>query len=173
MTEQKWNAPLILPFTEDVKQLDFHMDNVRIVNEKMLKLNQCTKNYAELAKLVLAQVIIFNRRREGEVSRMELATFIRKDKSQLNQDVATCLTPLENKMCDFFTRVETRGKRGRGVPVLLKPSMVSAMELLAESRGMYPKVCKEVRSQKSRGLYLNEAAEAHSNIVTGAQFTGK
>lgn len=55
---------------------------------------------------------------------MEVATFIRKDESQLNQDVATCLTPLENKMCDFLLRVEIRGK----------PSMVSAMELLAESR---------------------------------------
>ncbi|XP_037634002.1 uncharacterized protein LOC119493061 [Sebastes umbrosus] len=48
--------------------------------------------------------------------------------------MAVCLTPLENKMCDFFTRVEIRGKRGRGVPVLLKPSMVSAMELLAGTR---------------------------------------
>lgn len=65
---------------------------------------------------------------------MELATFVRRNESRLNQDVATCLTPVENKMCEFFTRVEIWGKRGRGVPVLLKPSMVSAMELLAESR---------------------------------------
>lgn len=134
MAEQKWNAPLMLPFTEDVKKLDIHMDNNRIIIEKMLKANPCTKNYAELAKLVLAQVIIFNRRREGEVSRMELATFIRRNASQLNEDVATCLSPLENKMCDFFTRLEIRGKRGRGVPVLLKPSMVSSMELLAKTR---------------------------------------
>ncbi|KAG7513781.1 hypothetical protein JOB18_016514 [Solea senegalensis] len=37
-------------------------------------------------------------------------------------------------MCEFLTRVEIRGKRGRMVPVLLKPAMVTAMELLAEVR---------------------------------------
>lgn len=92
------------------------------------------KNYAELAKVVLVQVVIFNRRREGEVSRMELATLVGRNEPRLNQDVATCLTPLENKKCQFFTRVEIRGKRRRGIPVILKPSMVSAMELLPQNR---------------------------------------
>ncbi|KAF3835904.1 hypothetical protein F7725_028462 [Dissostichus mawsoni] len=50
--------------------------------------------------------------------------------------MAECLTPLEKQMCDFFIRVEIRGKRGRGMPVLLKPSMVTAMELLAGTREM-------------------------------------
>lgn len=112
------------------------MENVKVVAERMLRLVPSAKNYATLAKVTLAQLIIFNRRREGEVSRMELATFKARRKSELNEDMALCLTPLENKMCDFLTRVEIRGKRGRGVPVLLKPSMVSATELLADTREM-------------------------------------
>ncbi|XP_071314144.1 uncharacterized protein [Trachinotus anak] len=136
MRELKWNAPQILPFTEDVKCLDAHMENVKVLAERMLRLCPSANNYATLAKVTLAQLIIFNRRREGEVSRMELATFKARKKSEINEDMASCLTPLENKMCDFFTRVEIRGKRGRGVPVLLKPSMVSAMELLADTREM-------------------------------------
>lgn len=76
MKELKWNAPPILPFTEDVKCLDSHMEKVKDVAERMLKLSPSANNYATLAKVTLAQVIIFNRRREGEVSRMELATFI-------------------------------------------------------------------------------------------------
>ncbi|XP_070398135.1 uncharacterized protein [Nothobranchius furzeri] len=134
MTESKWNSPQILPLTEDVKRLDSHMENVKAIAEKMLRSSPTASNYAMLAKVTLAQVIIFNRRREGEVSRMELSTFKERKKSEINEDMAACLTPLEKKMCDFFTRVEIRGKRGRGVPVLLKPSMVSAMELLVESR---------------------------------------
>ncbi|XP_074530856.1 uncharacterized protein LOC141793879 [Halichoeres trimaculatus] len=136
MKELKWNAPPILPFTEDVKCLDSHLEKVKDVAERMLKLSPSAHSYATLAKVTLAQVIIFNRRREGEVSRMELATFMARKKSELNADMEACLTPLEKKMCDFFTRVEIRGKRGRGVPVLLKPSMLSAMELLAETREM-------------------------------------
>ncbi|XP_030586474.1 uncharacterized protein LOC115781159 isoform X6 [Archocentrus centrarchus] len=134
MKESKWNAPQILPLTDDVKCLDSHMETVKAGAEKVLRLTPTPYHYAMLAKVTLAQVIIFNRRREGEVSRMELSTFKDRKKSEINVDMTACLTPLENKMCDFFTRVEIRGKRGRGVPVLLKPSMVSAMELLVETR---------------------------------------
>ncbi|XP_071357180.1 uncharacterized protein [Trachinotus anak] len=112
------------------------MENVKVLAERMLKLCPSANNYATLAKVTLAQLIIFNRRREREVSRMELATFKARKKSEINKDMAACLTPLENKMCDFFPGLENRGKRGRGVPVLLKPSMVSAMELLADTREM-------------------------------------
>ncbi|KAK1877482.1 UvrABC system protein B [Dissostichus eleginoides] len=136
LRESKWNAPQILPFTEDVKMLDLHMENVKIVAERMLRLCPSSSNYATLANVTLAQVIIFNRRREGEVSRMELATFQGRKKAEVNEDMAECLTPLEKQMCDFFIRVEIRGKRERGMPVLLKPSMVTAMELLAGTREM-------------------------------------
>ena len=135
LKESKWNAPQIIPLTEDVKCVDAHMKNIKILAEKILRMRPSAFNYATLAKVTLAQLIIFNRRREGEVSRMELeATFKARKKSELNEDIAVCLTQLENKMCDFFTRVEIRGKRGRAVPVLLKPSMVLAMELLADTR---------------------------------------
>lgn len=73
-------------------------------------------------------------RRAGEVSRMLFTAFMSQNKSVLHDDVVICLTPFERKMCEFFTRVEIRGKRERMVPVLLKPAMVTAMELLAEMR---------------------------------------
>ncbi|KAK0140679.1 hypothetical protein N1851_022330 [Merluccius polli] len=63
---------------------------------------------------------------------MLLTAFRSRNKSVLHDDVAICLTPFERKMCKYFARVEIRGKMGRMVPILLKPSMVTAMELLAE-----------------------------------------
>ncbi|XP_029943204.1 uncharacterized protein LOC115385360 isoform X2 [Salarias fasciatus] len=134
LKEAKWNVPPVLPFTEDVKQLNFHMENDQLLLERMLRISPTPENYAALAKVTLALAITFNRRRAGEVSRMSLAAFRSRNKSVLHEDVAECLTTFERKMCDFFARVEIRGKRGRMVPVLLKPSMVSAMELLAEKR---------------------------------------
>ena len=94
LREAKWNSPQIVPFTEDVKCLNFHMENVQLTAERMLRLCPSTNNYAALAKVILTQVIIFNRR-EGEVSRMELATFKTRNGSELNKDMAICLTPLE------------------------------------------------------------------------------
>ena len=42
-------------------------------------------------KVILAQIILFNRRREGEVSKMLLETFVNRDKSSPNDDVAEAL----------------------------------------------------------------------------------
>ena len=122
LRESNWNAPQIIPLTEDVKLLDSHMENVKVVAERMLRLCPSAKNYAMLAKVTLSSADHFQEKERCQ--RMELATFKARRKSELNEDMALCLTPLENKMSDFFTRVEIRGKRGRGVPVLLKPSMV-------------------------------------------------
>ncbi|XP_051802894.1 uncharacterized protein LOC110968623 isoform X9 [Acanthochromis polyacanthus] len=134
LKEAKWNMPQVLPFTQDVKLLNFHMENQQTVLERMLRISPTPENYAALAKVTLALAITFNRRRAGEVSRMLLTAFRSRNKSMLHEDLAICLTPFERKMCEFFTRVEIRGKRGRMVPVLLKPSMVTAMELLADTR---------------------------------------
>ncbi|XP_052001011.1 uncharacterized protein LOC127656636 [Xyrauchen texanus] len=134
LKEAKWNTPQIIPFTQDVKVLHAHLEKKH--KQFLSKLRNCpsAKSYSALAKVTLTQVILFNRRREGEVSRMLLAAFKSRDSSELHEDLAICLSEFERKLCLHFTRVEIRGKRGRKVPVLLKPSMVSAMELLVETR---------------------------------------
>ncbi|CAI5678063.1 unnamed protein product [Oreochromis niloticus] len=152
MKESKWNAPQILPLTDDVKCLDRHMETVKSSAERMLRLTPTPYSYAMLAKVTLAQVIIFNRRREGE-----------------------------KKMCDFFTRVEIRGKRGRGVPILLKPSMVSAMELLVETRescgvpkeNIYmfarPGALSAYRGRDCIQMFAKESGAKHPEILTSTR----
>ncbi|XP_058262888.1 uncharacterized protein LOC131363913 isoform X1 [Hemibagrus wyckioides] len=93
-----------------------------------------TKNWSQLAKIALAQTILFNRRREGEVSKMPLKAFISRNADDLHEDIALALSELEKKLCNHFTRIEIRGKRGRKVPVLLTPVMQKNMELLVEKR---------------------------------------
>lgn len=41
MRELKWNAPLILLFTEDIKKLDSYMENVRVANNCKQLCNTC------------------------------------------------------------------------------------------------------------------------------------
>ncbi|KTG38795.1 hypothetical protein cypCar_00042030 [Cyprinus carpio] len=134
LKEAKWNAPQIIPFTQDVKVLYAHLEKKHEELLNKLRNSPSAHNYAALAKVTLSQVILFNRRREGEVSRMLLSAFQSRDSSELHEDIAICLSEFERKLCKHFTRVEIRGKRGRKVPVLLKPSLVSAMELLVETR---------------------------------------
>ncbi|KAL7879682.1 hypothetical protein SRHO_G00019360 [Serrasalmus rhombeus] len=132
--EVKWNAPLVLPFTEDVKMLHLYLDQKQEEFFQKLSADASSKNWTLLAKVTLAQTILFNRRREGEVSKMALTSFASRSTDDLHEDVALALSELEKKLCHHFSRIEIRGKRGRKVPVLLTPTMQRNMELLKEKR---------------------------------------
>ena len=87
------------------------------------------KNWSKLASLTLCEVILFNRRREGEVSKMPL-----RDTTGVHSDLALGHSELEEKLCEHFQRIEKRGKRDRKVPILLTPDMFCSMEALVAHR---------------------------------------
>lgn len=134
LRETKLNTEKKVPFAQDVKRLNFHMENVHLLAEKKLRESPSAENYAALAKVVLARTIIFNRRRATEVSSVQLTAFMSRKKSNLDTGMDISVSNLERTMCRFFTRVDIRGKCGRMVPVLLKPSFMSAMELFVKVR---------------------------------------
>ncbi|KAI3372561.1 hypothetical protein L3Q82_023040, partial [Scortum barcoo] len=123
-----------VPFAQDVKRLNFHLENVHVQAEEKLRESSSAENYAALSKVILARTILFNRRRAREVSSVQLTAFMSRKKSSLQVGMDVSVSDLERTMCAFFTRVDIRGKCGRLVPVLLKPSFVSALELLVGLR---------------------------------------
>lgn len=130
LKESKWNTPQLLPFTEDVKNMHMHVDKCRQEYQSRLQNDPNKKNWSKLASLTLCEVILFNRRREGEVSKMPLSAFTLRDTSGVHSDLALGLSELQQKLCQHFQRIEIRGKRNRKVPILLTPDMLSSMELL-------------------------------------------
>ncbi|XP_062273489.1 uncharacterized protein LOC133979071 isoform X2 [Scomber scombrus] len=134
LRETKLTTEKKVPFSQDVKRLNFHMENVHLLAEK--KLTECpsAENYAALAKVVLTRTIIFNRRRIQEVSEVPLTAFMSRKKSNLPGNFDISVSKLERTMCEFFTRIDILGRCGKMVPVLLKPSFVSALELLVSVR---------------------------------------
>ncbi|XP_056118254.1 uncharacterized protein LOC130095524 [Rhinichthys klamathensis goyatoka] len=134
ISEAKWNVPTIMPFTEDVQKMHTYLSEVQDKWFKTLSESPSTKAWMDLAKVCLAQMILFNRRREGEVSSMPLSAFLSRDTSDPHEDVDWALSEVEKKLCRHFTRVITRGKRGRPVPILLTPKMLSALEILVKQR---------------------------------------
>jgi len=94
----------------------------------------CDVEWRSLAEATLAQLICFNRRRAGEVSRMKVEDYERKTTSDLTSDIQQSLGPLERNLCKLFSRVELRGKRGRTVPLLLTEDVQRALDVLACSR---------------------------------------
>ncbi|KAL7846113.1 hypothetical protein AOLI_G00243050 [Acnodon oligacanthus] len=134
LNEAKFNKPSTLPFTHDVQLLHKHLETTANAASENLKKAPSPQSYAKLAKTTLARIIVFNRRRAGEVSKMQLKSFQERDKTLLHEDVAVGLSPFEQKLCSHFCRVEIKGKRGRKVAVLLTPDMVDALTLLVSKR---------------------------------------
>ncbi|XP_026089426.1 uncharacterized protein LOC113063327 isoform X1 [Carassius auratus] len=132
--EAKWNKPQVLPFTDDVKTLHSFLNSKQQEYVDALQEKPNDKNFANLCKVMLTQIIIFNRRREGEVSRMNIQSYTSRDQAPMHKDIAVGLSDFEKKLCGYFQRVEIRGKRGRKVPVLLTPNMIVAMDLLVNMR---------------------------------------
>jgi hypothetical protein len=99
-----------------------------------LKEEASPSNWKDLSKVTLAQVILFNRRRAGEVSKMPLSVYLSRDLSETHEDINLALTELEQKLCKHFVRITIVGKRGRKVPVLLTPLMKECLDTLVERR---------------------------------------
>ncbi|XP_056611303.1 uncharacterized protein LOC130427704 isoform X2 [Triplophysa dalaica] len=134
LSKSKFNKPSTLPFTQDVQLLNEYLEKKCADAFESLKNNESPQTYAELAKVTLAQVIIFNRRRAGEVSKMTVECFMKRDQTELHEDIALSLSPFEQKMSKHFSRVEIMGKRGRKVAVLLNPEVVKAIQLIVDKR---------------------------------------
>ncbi|XP_035981142.1 uncharacterized protein LOC110368365 isoform X2 [Fundulus heteroclitus] len=134
LQQAKWNKPQLLPFTEEVLLLHQFLAAEHDKCMNAMKENPTNINFGNLAKVTLTQVVLFNRKRQGEVSKMEVQAFTSRNCTELNPDIMMCLNELERKLAKHFDRVEIRGKRSRMVAVLLTPDMVTAMNLLMENR---------------------------------------
>ncbi len=134
LNKAKFNKPSTIPFTQDVQRFHQYLEQKSADAVKNLTENESPQAYAELARVTLAQIIIFNRRRAGEVSKMKLESFKKRDKTELHEDIAVGLTPFERKLTRHFSRVEIMGKRGRKVALLMNPEVVTAATLLANKR---------------------------------------
>ncbi|CAL8361627.1 unnamed protein product [Merluccius merluccius] len=81
LNESKWNAHQLLPFTADVQKLHNYLDEKQQQYQHDLESEASTgssHNWASLAKVTLAQVILFNRLREGVMSHYRGSDCIRQ-----------------------------------------------------------------------------------------------
>ncbi|KAI3356655.1 hypothetical protein L3Q82_003289 [Scortum barcoo] len=134
LEENKWNKKDMIPLTEDVIELQKYLKCVeQNAREKLIE-GPDAKAYNMLSETLLSQIILFNRRRQGEAAKMLLETYETKNTETLNEDVMQCLSKLERDLSHDFTRIVIRGKRGRKVPVLLTKEMTTSLDFLIEHR---------------------------------------
>lgn len=138
LTEMKKNKIDLLPLTEDIKKLSSYLSEQSASATTILKQDETNAvAYFDLANTLLGKVIIFNRRRQGEVSKMSLEDYFgaRSHKSTLESHAM--LSEFEKKLSNSLHRIEITGKKGRTVPVLLTKEMDKQIELLIQCRPNY------------------------------------
>ena len=133
---RKWNTPQILPLTEDLKVLKNHLSSTRNVSiNELAKDNNDLKAWRNLCSTTLASLILLNRRREGETSKLEVNCLQQFRHGNVeNEEIKKSLSNFELQLCKYFKRLEIRGKRGRKVPLLITKELESAIHLLVKLR---------------------------------------
>lgn len=135
LKEQK---PIVveMPITSDIRKvLHFLSGEIqKYVNE--LCQDPTLEIWIILSKNVLAFLIVFNRRREGEVSRLKLETYTQKPNyDEMETDTLTqTLTTIEQYLCENYSYMTTVGKRNRRVPILYPHYIEVALDSLVENR---------------------------------------
>lgn len=134
MTDDKRKKD-VLPLTSDLLKIKNHLD--KSIPELCTALrDECSRqNYNNLVDHLLTSIILFNKRRSGEASKMLLESYQRAPltKSGLD-DIQTTLTDMEQQLCSRLKLVNIPGKRNRTVPVLLTANAVAGIECLIEKR---------------------------------------
>jgi hypothetical protein len=138
LIHRRRNKVKLLPISEDVvklhKYLHSEMDDCTSLLAKSNERQENEQTWRRLASATLTQIIVFNRRREGEVSRMTVDDYDRRTKSDLSADTQKVLGALENGLCKMFSRVELCGKQDRTVPILLTKDTETSLDLLKTRR---------------------------------------
>ena len=134
METKKFNKPKYSPVAKDVKKLTiFLRDNIRRCMSKIgEELTEAT--YKELAEYTMLSIILFNRRRSGEVERITLKDYMNGQAAGLSVDVEEDLGEIEKILIKNLKRIVIPGKKGRGVPVLLRKIHIDAINLMLSSR---------------------------------------
>jgi len=139
LRQRRRNRVDLVPLSEDVTKLHTFLHKELERNVTVLQNADSTdaakkQSWRELSITVLAQLITFNRRRQGEVSKMKVGDYLHRKKPDTSSDACHALNTVEAGLCKIFTRVEVEGKRGRTVPVLLQQNTEAALQLLHAKR---------------------------------------
>ncbi|XP_053400253.1 uncharacterized protein LOC123523522 [Mercenaria mercenaria] len=176
LEQAKYNRVRYLPLVEDVVKLSKFIDNQieDICKEKIGN----KEHFSRLACLCLTQIIVFNRKRSGEVERLKKVSVSNamKQPSLVDEDVKKCLSRFEQKLCENHCRIETRGKKGRRVAILLTRKMKqnlgilmamhAELELDTEYIFQKPNTSFPIRGTRALRQLADEADLKHADRIT-------
>lgn len=102
--------------------------------ENLLRDETDEKAYKDLTEATYCSLLLFNKRRVGELQRIPLEIYVKYHNNQSSSEFEKLLTPSEKILINSLKRIVVRGKRGRGVPVLFDTLTREGVDLMIEKR---------------------------------------
>ena len=131
-----FNKPEMLPITADLVLLkNFLMKTTDDLNNEICQ-SPTYECWRALAEATLSRVILFNKRRGSEASKLLLQTYVSRPNwaASANKEILASLQPMEAKLLDRLDMVQTQGKQNKRVPVLFTPDMKRSIDNLVTHR---------------------------------------
>lgn len=115
-----------------------YLDNLMIESKsKLQKDEKSISVYKVLTEATYCSLLLFNKRRIGELQRIPLNLYMEHHNTQSSHEFEKLLTPSEIILMNSLKRIVIRGKRGRGVPVLFDKSTKEGIDLMLEKRTFF------------------------------------
>lgn len=141
LKEKHWNKPLLIPLVSDIKLFREKTYEIAKKSVKTFKDNVDTeKDYKTLVQCVLSLLIIFNRRRIGDVQYMKISDYKNEQKSNF-KDFLETLSATEKVLAMRYRRVLNSGKGSQAVVVLIPEDIDAFIQVFLEHRCKY--LCKD------------------------------
>ncbi|KAK5650136.1 hypothetical protein RI129_001165 [Pyrocoelia pectoralis] len=137
LQEKKWNKPLLLPLVSDIKK--FRDEVTKLAENAIIKLSSGTedkKSYKLLCDCTLSLLILFNRRRIGDVQYLKIENYTSEKKSNYT-DFENALTEAEKKLTQNYRRILNSGKGSRAVVILIPKEIDKIINVLLKYRNQY------------------------------------
>lgn len=134
--EMQRQKNITLPTMNDIKMLEKYLTKNRNDSFEKLQKTFDFKTWKDLAGYTLAGIMLFNRRRVGEIERAQISDFMayHTAEDEINKDIQGVLNPQELEATKKYVRFCIRGKLNRTVPVLLNRDEFNSIKIIINCR---------------------------------------
>lgn len=132
---QKRQNKIKLPSTQEITQFNKYVEKNRLKYHAILQKQYSFIAWKQLSSYCLIAIQLFNRKRAGEVERITIEDFHSFDSIDTDENRGL----LQSDYCigsdaKNYIRFVIRGKKARGVPVIVSNEIVSSIKLLLKER---------------------------------------
>ncbi|KAG5877971.1 hypothetical protein JTB14_032232 [Gonioctena quinquepunctata] len=136
LTINKLNKPSLIPLAKNIASFEKYLREIIIRRTSNLRNDsKDLKAYRELLEATFCSLLIFNKRRVGELQRITLVDISKySDTPKTATNFGNMLTESGIILYHSLKRVVVRGRRGRSVPVLFNRETLQSIELIISLR---------------------------------------